>query len=168
MDSGNKIGGRDPAWKYCTHVEGNKNGTVCNYCGLVIRSGGITCFKFHLSHSDPHSNTKKCRNVPLEVKQEMRQLLDWKNKEKAKKAADIEEIRTELRGTMGGHNRHLIDDDEDEGEEEEDVYMYLGDMTLDERLEFRATCRASKATEWNRQQEKGLTRGKRKMGKSLT
>ena len=38
-----------------------------------------------------------------------------------KKAADIEEIRTKLRGTMGGHDRHLIDDDEDEEEEEEDV-----------------------------------------------
>ena len=58
----------------------------------------------------------------------MRQLLDQKNKEKAKKAADIEEICAELRGTMGGHDRHLIDDDEDEEEEEEDVYMYPGDM----------------------------------------
>ena len=43
---------------------------------LVIRSGGITRFKYHLSHSDPHSNTKKCPNVPPEVKQEMKQLLD--------------------------------------------------------------------------------------------
>ena len=60
----------------------------------------------------------------------MKQLLDQKNKEKANKAADIEEIRAELRGTMGGLDRHLIDDDdEDEEEEEEDVYMYPGDMT---------------------------------------
>ena len=95
MDTGSNIGGRDPAWKYCTHVEGNRNGTVCNYYGLVIRSGGITRFRFHLS-SDPHSNTKKCPNVPSEVKQKMRQLLDHKNKEKAKKATDIEEIRAEL------------------------------------------------------------------------
>ena len=62
----------------------------------MIRSGRITRFKFHLSHSDPHSNTKKCPNVSLEVKQEMRQLLDQKNKEKAKKAIDIEEICAEL------------------------------------------------------------------------
>ena len=54
---------------------------------------------------------------------------------------------------MGGRDRHLIDDDEDEEEEEEDVYMYPGDMTPDERAGFRAACRASKATEWNRQQE---------------
>ena len=80
MDSGSNIGGRDPAWKYCTHMEGNINCTVCNYCGLVIRSGGITRFKFQLSHLDPHSNTKKCPNVPSEVKQEMRQLLDQKKK----------------------------------------------------------------------------------------
>ena len=66
-------------------MERNRNGTVCNYYGLVIRSDGITRFKYHLSHSDPHYNTKKCSNVPPEVKQEMRQLLDQKNKEKAKK-----------------------------------------------------------------------------------
>ena len=41
---------------------------------------------------------------------------------------------------MGGRDRHLIDGDEDEEEEEEDVYMYPGDMTLDERPEFRAAC----------------------------
>ena len=58
----------------------------------MIKSGGITRFKFHLSHSDPHSNTKKCPNVPPKVKQEMRQLLNQKNKGKTKKAADIEEI----------------------------------------------------------------------------
>ena len=131
-------------------MEENRNGIICNYCGLVIRSGGITRFKYHLSHSDPHSNTKKCPNVPPKVKQEMRQLLDQKNKEKVKKAADIEEIRAELRGTMGGRDRHLIDDDEDE-EEEKDVYMYPGNMTPDERADYRAACHASKATEWNRQ-----------------
>ena len=107
--------------------------------------------------------------MPPEVKQEIRQLLDQKNKEKEKKAADIEEIRAELRDTMGGRDRHLIDDDddEDEEEEEEDVYMYPCDMTPDERADFRAACRTSKATEWNRQQEEGFTRDKRKMGKSL-
>ena len=111
---------------------------------------------------------KTSPNVPSEVKQEMRQLLDQKNKEKAKKAAYIEEICAELRGTMRGRDRYLIDDDEDEEEEEEDVYMYPGDITPDERDEFQATCHASKATEWNRQQEEGFMRGKRKMGKSLT
>ena len=47
---------------------------------------------------------------------------------------------------MGGRDRHLIDNDEDEEEEEEDVYMYLSYMTPNERADFRAACRASKAT----------------------
>ena len=68
MASGNGIMGQDPCWKYCTPMEGNKNGIVFNYCGLTIKSGGITRFKFHPSHIDPNSNTKKCPNVPLEVK----------------------------------------------------------------------------------------------------
>ena len=92
----------------------------------------------------------------------MRQLLEQKNKAKAKKVANIEEIRAELRGTMGGRHKHLIDEDE------EDVCMYPVDMTLDERAEFRVACHASKASEWNRQQEEGFMRDKRKMGKSLT
>ena len=57
------------------------------------KSCGITHFKFHLSHTDLHSNTKKLPNVHLEVKQEIRQLLKQKNKAKVKKAIDIEEIR---------------------------------------------------------------------------
>ena len=91
--SGGNIVGRDIAWRYFTQVEGNKNGTICNYCGLMIKSGGITHFKFHLSHTDPHSNTKKCPNGLSEVKQEIKQLLEQKCKAKAKKAADMEEIR---------------------------------------------------------------------------
>ena len=85
--------GRDPCWKYCIPMERNKNGTECNYSRLVIKSGGITCFQFHLSHTGPNSNIKKCPNVPPEAKQEIRRLLEQKNKAKAKKAADIEEIR---------------------------------------------------------------------------
>ena len=46
--------------------------------------------------------------------------------------------------------------------------MYPVDMTLDERVEFRVACHASKASEWNRQQEEGFMRDKIKMGKSLT
>ena len=96
--------------------------------------------------------------------------LNQKNKEKVIKTTDIKEIQVELQGIMGGHHRHLIDEDEDDEEEEDDVYIYIYsiEMTPDERAEFRAACRASKASEWNRQQEEGFTRGKRKMGKSLS
>ena len=58
----------------------------------MIKSGGITRFKFYLSHKNPHSNSKKCHNMPLEVKKEMKQLLIERNKSKSKKAAKIEEI----------------------------------------------------------------------------
>ena len=135
---------------------------------MVIKSGKITWFKFHLSHTNLHSNSKKCPNVPPKVKKEMRHLLVERNKAKAKKAENIEEICAKLQGTMGGSNRHLVvvvvvvdDDDDDDDDEEEDedeeekgnVYMYPADMNPDERAGYRATCRASKASEWNRQQE---------------
>ena len=94
MDSGSgtAVGGHDLAWKYYTPIEGNINDTICNYYGMVIKSGGITRFKFHLSHIDPHSNSKKCLNVPLEVKKEMRQLLVQKNKAKSKKATILKKF----------------------------------------------------------------------------
>ena len=71
-----------------------------------------------------------------------------RNKAKAKKVANIEEIRAELRGTMGDSHRHLFNDGDDE-EEENDVYTYLANMNLNERADYRAACRASKANEWN-------------------
>ena len=128
--SGGNIVGGDPTWGYCTLMKGNKNGTDCNFHGLMIKSGGITRFKFHLSHTDPHSDTKKCPNVPLEVKQEMKQLLEQKSKAKVKKAAKMEEIRAELLGSMGVIYHTIIHDVEEE-EGDEDVYMYLTDMHLD-------------------------------------
>ena len=75
-----------------------------------------------------------------------------------KKTTNIEEIQVKLRGTIGGSHRHLFDDGDDndeeneEDEEEEDVYMYQTDMNPDERADYQATCRVSKASEWNRQQ----------------
>ena len=101
--------------------------------------------------------------MPSKVKKEMRQFFVQRNKVKAKKAADIKEIRAELQGTMGGSHRHLVDNDD----EDKDVYMYSGNMNPDERTDYQEACRASKASEWNRQQEEGSTRGKRKIGKSF-
>ena len=130
------------------------------------KSGGITLLKFYLSHTNPHSYTKKCTNMPSEVKQEMKQLLEHKSKTKAKKAVDMEEIRAELRGTVGGRHYTLIDDEEEE-EGDEDVYIYPTDIHPDERDEYREVVRASKASEWSREQVAGFMRGKRKIGKSL-
>ena len=114
--------------------------------------------------------------MPPKVKKEMRQLLVQMNKAKAKKSVYIEEIRVELRNTMGGSHRHLADDDDDDDDEEEeeedeeeedDVYIYPTDMNLDERADYQAACCASKAGKWNRQQEEGFMRSKRKIGKSF-
>ena len=66
--SGSNTGGRDPTLKYCTPIQGHRSGIICKFCGMVIKSGGITRFKFHLSHTDPYSNSKKCPNVPFKVK----------------------------------------------------------------------------------------------------
>ena len=78
----------------------------------------------------------------------------------------MEEIRVKLRGTMGGKHHSLIDDD-DEEEGDEDVDMYPDDMHPDERDEYREAVRASKASEWNRNQVAGFMRCKRKISKSL-
>ena len=78
----------------------------------------------------------------------------------------MEEIRAELRGTMGGKHHSLIDDEEEE-EGGEDVYMYLADMHPDERDEYREVIHVSKASEWNRDRVAEFMRGKRKIGKFL-
>ena len=91
-ESGCIVGCCDSAWKYCTPFEGNKNDIICNYCSMIIKSCGVTQFKFHLSHTNPHSDSKKCPNVLLKVKKEMRALLVQMEKAKVKKIANIEEI----------------------------------------------------------------------------
>ena len=47
------------------------------------------------------------------------------------------------------------------------MHMYLTNMHPDERDEYQEAVRASKASEWNRNQVARFMRGKRKIGKSL-
>ena len=159
--------GRDLVWKYsCSPLEGNRNETICNFCGLVMKSGGTSRFKYHLAHRDLNNNTKKFLLVPLEVKEEIRETLHEKNKAKAKKTVDIEDIRDQLRDTMGARHTHVMDedDDDDDDDEDEELYMYPANMDLDERDAYREAVRASKATEWERQQHENLVGSKRKTG----
>ncbi|RVX07648.1 hypothetical protein CK203_021957 [Vitis vinifera] len=137
--------GRDLAWKYCSPLEGNQNGTIFNFCGLVMKSRGISRFKYHLAHRDSNNNTKKCLSVLPKVKEEIRDMLHEKSKAKAKKTTNIEEIRDQLRGTMGARHTHVMDEDDDD-DEDEDVYMYPTNMDLDEWDAYREAVRASKAT----------------------
>ena len=92
-------------------------------------------------------------------------MLHEKSKANAKKTADIEEIRDQLRDTMGARHTHVMDEDDDDDEDEE-VYMYPANMDLDERDAYREVVRASKATEWERQQHENLVGSKRKTGES--
>ena len=34
---GSDVVGQNPTWKYYTPLEGNKNGTTCNYSSLIIK-----------------------------------------------------------------------------------------------------------------------------------
>ncbi|RVW78540.1 hypothetical protein CK203_049801 [Vitis vinifera] len=88
---------------------------------------------------------------------------------KAKKNADIEDIRSQLRGTMGTHHTHLVNEDnDDEDAEDEDVYMYPIDMHPDERDAYRSAVRASKASNWEREQHENIVGSKRKSVESST
>lgn len=58
---------KDPAWNYAFPFEGTTKGTICKFCNVVIKSGGITRFKFHLSGLDPAKNIRVCDKVPPEV-----------------------------------------------------------------------------------------------------
>ena len=152
--SGSNATGQDPALKNCTLVERNKNDTICNYCGLLIKSECITRFKFHLSHTDPHSNTKKCHRVPPDITEEIQEILHKKTKAKAKKTVDIEEIRAELCGTMGDNQRYVIDEDNDDDDDDDDndVYMYPTDMLPNEQDAYKVAVQVPKAIEWDQQQ----------------
>ncbi|KAL6336514.1 hypothetical protein AAG906_022455 [Vitis piasezkii] len=149
-------------------MEGNKNGTICNYCGLAIKSGGITRFKFHLSHTDPNSNTKKCPNVPP-VKQQIRRLIEQRNK---------------LRDTMGRRHRHVIDEDDEENlggdgggdgggggddddDGDDDVYMYPLTCTTMSDMLIRGGS-SIKSSEWNRQQQEHFIKTKEKQSSHPT
>ena len=151
MSSGSK---NDPAWQYCTRIEGNKNGTICTFCGDIMQSGGITRFKYHLTGIESHKNVRTCPNVPPEVKNAITQWLKNKEKAKQKKAAMFEDIQQELRGESR----------ESEYEEEDDVYMYPKDLHPDEREAYINAVQASKASEFEREQQERVFRGKSKRG----
>ena len=123
-------------------------------------------FKFHLTHNNLHKNTKKCPRVPPEVKEDIQLMVHDKIKAKTEKAADIQEICAQLRGTMGASDTHLIDENDDEDAKDEDMYMYPTDMYPNEWDANRFAVHASKATEWECQQYENIVGNKCKTGKS--
>ncbi|RVW94894.1 hypothetical protein CK203_034577 [Vitis vinifera] len=136
--------------------------------GSAMPGGDITRFKSHLMHKDSHNNTKKCPRVPPEVKEEIRLLVHDKQKAKAKKNVDIEDIRSQLRGTMGTHHTYLVnEDDDDEDAEDEDTYV-SNNMHPDERDAYQSAVHALKASNWEREQHENIVGSRRKPGESST
>ncbi|KAM1024280.1 hypothetical protein ACFX2C_037581 [Malus domestica] len=58
----------DLAWEHGDPIDGNKHGTICKYCGRVMKSGRVTRLKYHLSGLDPAKHVQRCDNIPPEVK----------------------------------------------------------------------------------------------------
>ena len=104
----------DPAWEHGDPLDINKNGTVFKYCGQVMKSGGVTRLKYHLSGLDPGNNVQRCDNVPPEVKAYITTLLKNKQHQKEKKTHGMENIRAELRGEVIGQAADSDDDDDED------------------------------------------------------
>ncbi|KAI5317211.1 hypothetical protein L3X38_036918 [Prunus dulcis] len=134
---------RDPAWEHGDPIDGNKNGSICKYCGRVMKSGGVTRLKYHLSGLDPGNNVQRCDSVPPEVKAFITTLLKNKQHQKEKKTHGMENIRAGLRGEVIGQ---AVDSDDDDDEDE-----YDDDMGPEERRNFKRPLRASKQSAWERE-----------------
>ncbi len=129
---------RDPAWEYGERIPGNKNGSICKYCRITMKSGGVTRLKYHLRGMDPRNNVQQCEAVPIEVKNFIKSLSMSKQKEKTKKAHMMEEVRAELRG-------ELIDSQDNSDDE---VYPNE-EMGPEELRHYRQAIRDSKEAQWN-------------------
>ncbi|KAB2615612.1 hypothetical protein D8674_022200 [Pyrus ussuriensis x Pyrus communis] len=51
---------------------GLDHGTICTFCESTFQSGEITWLQYHLAGFDPHKSVKKCKEVPPDIKKEMR------------------------------------------------------------------------------------------------
>ncbi|XP_060672832.1 uncharacterized protein LOC132803604 [Ziziphus jujuba] len=134
---------RDPAWEYGFPIEGNKSGTICKYCNRVMKSGGVTRLKYHLSGIDPSHNVQPCGQVPPEVKKFIIDLLKGKQQRKIKKANRMEEIRADLRGQLHAETYDVDDEDDDD-------IAYPPGMDPYEKNDYREAIHASKQSKWER------------------
>ncbi|XP_058106353.1 uncharacterized protein LOC131249567 [Magnolia sinica] len=161
MSSGSEKGGaRDIRWKHGRPVEGNKYGAICNYCGQVIRSGGVSRLKEHLAGG--YKNVKDCPSVTRPVREEMKAVLTEVKSRKLQQRDWERDMREELRGTgwgLGAIDEH--DDDDDEG------IVYLDDcVTAREMSDFRQVIRESRASEWEGEQRKWIDESRPSFGTS--
>ncbi|XP_062015024.1 uncharacterized protein LOC133731650 [Rosa rugosa] len=146
MASSDPVGSKkDPTWNYAFPYQGQTKGTVCKFCNTVIKSGGITRFKFHLTGLDPAKNTRVCDKVPPEVQKLVKEWMRRKCTAKYQKDSIIRDTREEFRS---GLSQQLNSEDEDEG--------FVGQHDVDPR-DYKAAMRASRQSEWEREQ--GISRG---------
>jgi hypothetical protein len=89
---------------------------------------------------DPGHNVQQCKSVPREVKKFISSLLMNTQKENAKKAHIMDEIRAELLGYLMSQQ----DDSDDEDYDDDD-------MGPQERVALRQAIQASKQAEWERE-----------------
>ncbi|XP_058108113.1 uncharacterized protein LOC131251440 [Magnolia sinica] len=155
-----KGGARDIGWKHVRPVEGNKYGAICNYCGHVIRSGGVSRLKEHLAGG--YKNVKDCPSVTRPVREEMRRVLNEAKSRKLQQKDCERDMREELRGTrrcLGAIDEH--DDDDYEG------IVYPDDcVTARERSDFRQVIRESRASEWEGEQRRRIDESRPSFGTS--
>ncbi|KAH9616194.1 hypothetical protein KSS87_018483, partial [Heliosperma pusillum] len=77
----------DPGWEHGTEVDGASKKVKCKYCGGVYR------LKHHLAGT--HNNVEPCLQVPDEIKEEFRALLDTHVEEANKKKKRLNDIGDE-------------------------------------------------------------------------
>ncbi|GLJ48277.1 hypothetical protein SUGI_1019190 [Cryptomeria japonica] len=100
---------KDFAWTDCTVIPGSTK-VKCNWC-LEDISGGIYCFKWHLS-KERGNNTEICKKCPANVSYQAKKSLDGIAKSKAKKAR----IGVELDSSSTNPRRnHLGEEDGEDG-----------------------------------------------------
>ncbi|KAG4399713.1 hypothetical protein AAZX31_08G274000 [Glycine max] len=73
----------DPAWGHCKVAEENeKTILLCLYCNKIFRGGGINRFKNHLAGEK--GQCEQCKNVPADVRFQMKQNLDERKNKRRK------------------------------------------------------------------------------------
>lgn len=83
-------GKTDIGWGHCKSIlENGKTVMLCTYCDKIIRGGGINRFKCHLAGAK--GQVEKCKKVPPEIQNQMKENLDEVKNKKRKTQAETEE-----------------------------------------------------------------------------
>ncbi|XP_074305125.1 uncharacterized protein LOC141640129 [Silene latifolia] len=91
----------DPGWEHGTEIDGAQKKVKCKYCG-VTRGGGVYRLKHHLAGT--RNNVEPCLQVPDEIKEEFRALLEKQVEEANNKKRKMNDIGDE--DDYSGISRH--------------------------------------------------------------